>query len=1127
MADPVHWLHISDIHMGCRGNELWWQVHQEFAASVREMAKRLGTPDMILISGDLAWQGRKEEYGQFDQFLTELRKWVKKSPGDLDPLVIPVPGNHDLDRNETLNDELQLLSDMLDTSVWSKNLPRLEKKIWENPLPTPFQAPFKNYLEWFEQSIKPALGAACRTSRFPGDLAVTVNRPRKVPLTIVGLNSAWMHYQQGDFEGKLELLPRQLQEVLPDNSLDGSARLLMMHHPLPWFSTECQKKYLETIYHPERFQAALVGHAHTGSSELFSPFGAVGRCTLMAPSLFGLEQYGTAQESRSMGYQWGSLSQGGEIRIWPMKRVERGGGQWAFDRDTRYEKHDDRTGLLIRSTTTKPSSPVRDLTPWLQSLLDRTGKLAIRGISSGAGRSREAGLYDIETLYTPLHSSDRRDNKALSLAELLPHHRRLLIEGQPGAGKTTFLKLVAAMLAKDHLALPCADGSCWRHRYLGLPCSESARIPLFLRLSELTALLADDKPPFTDDRRRLLDLLDRTPNADPAWRDEWTRQLEEGEAMLLLDGLDEVADEGIRERVLAIVQDALRHWSKSQVVITSRPFGVGRIKELGFHSVVIDPFGQEEIREFISRWVTALHAQDKPDHQQILLQAIVEKPAIRRLAANPVMLTCLCVVHWNEGKLPEGRGRVYQAVLRWLIAARSALRDQAGYPDRFAQEAFAALALAMMRGSKRAVFDVQEGAEAVEPLVGRYFQHLRSKAERLRLGREWLRFECLGSGIVEELGDKKLKFWHLTFQEYLASQALAWLGDGEEGGEEWWPVVREHLTDAQWRESVALLPGSLFDEGGGLRVDRLLQRVLALRGNDPTLAEDARVAGIMGRLLEPMTAYQYRPPAEIDAVYRQLLQRVMDIFSKEGAAQVAIATRIEAAEALGQGGDPRLSQLNLIEIPGTGWQLGKYLVTVAEYQHFVEEGGYQEPRWWDEAGWDEVVSQGWQNPSSWGEQLLYPNRPVVAVSWFEAMAYCRWLSEQKKMEIRLPDELLWTKANKGKYPWGNERPAPELANFAKRIGSPTPVGLYPAGDGPFGHCDLAGNVWEWQRNLYTTDKNTGTHLDPEDMKRETVLVLLGGSWGSSDDALLSSCRFRWCRAGELDLNVGFRLAARL
>jgi hypothetical protein len=489
-----------------------------------------------------------------------------------------------------------------------------------------------------------------------------------------------------------------------------------------------------------------------------------------------------------------------------------------------------------------------------------------------------------------------------------------------------------------------------------------------------------------------------------------------------------------------------------------------------------------------------------------LQAAVLNVPHIRRMAQNPVMLTCLCVVHWNERHLPEGKADLLMAVLRWLLCAKDEKRQARGYTSTFAGECFKALALAMTTDpeGKQVTADLAWAAEQ----LGRPFLDERDiQGDCLR--REGIRFleaEMVDSGIVCQDSTGRLRFWHLTFQEHYAGRALAELGDGDDG---WWARIAPHADDEQWKEVMDHFAGCLARTGRrGLNL--LVERILE-QAKDRDLAATARAVGVLGRLLRILEVYDYQPPARLG--WDEARDRVLAIFTPDGAKRVPWRQRLAAAEALGKAGDPRLAghEPLMLPVPGIkGILLGKCPVTVEEYRRFVDNGGYGEERFWRNS-WSIRAKEGWDSPRGWDDQLEHLNRPVTGVSWYEACAYCQWLREAAELPFRLPTEKEWAGAAtnpEGDYPWGKEPPGEELLNSDMRVQAPSPVGIYPAGAAPGGHLDMAGNVWEWVQDEYESG---------------AFRVFRGGSWGNVADDCRSAIRYGIVPRRRYGI-LGFRLS---
>ncbi|MBM4045619.1 MAG: hypothetical protein FJ279_10925 [Planctomycetes bacterium] len=225
------------------------------------------------------------------------------------------------------------------------------------------------------------------------------------------------------------------------------------------------------------------------------------------------------------------------------------------------------------------------------------------------------------------------------------------------------------------------------------------------------------------------------------------------------------------------------------------------------------------------------------------------------------------------------------------------------------------------------------------------------------------------------------------------------------------------------------------------------------------------------------------------------------------------------------------------------YRIGRYPVTNAEFDRFVKAKGYEHRSLWTDAGW------GWRADRTDREhyrgEFDKPDHPAVGVSWFEAVAYCKWLTHTlrasgqltKSELIRLPSESEWEKAARGehgrKWPWGNEFD-PKKANTVVGAGAllcTTPVGLYsPAGDSPYGCADMAGNVWEWCQTKWLRDYRYYHYgedgEDRESLRGDVGRVVRGGEWGG--DARRCRATYRHVYGPSLRSDdVGFRVVSAL
>lgn len=215
-------------------------------------------------------------------------------------------------------------------------------------------------------------------------------------------------------------------------------------------------------------------------------------------------------------------------------------------------------------------------------------------------------------------------------------------------------------------------------------------------------------------------------------------------------------------------------------------------------------------------------------------------------------------------------------------------------------------------------------------------------------------------------------------------------------------------------------------------------------------------------------------------------------------------------------------------------------VSNGDFVKFIEEGGYQDYKYWLADGWDLIQDQGWKAPLYWeqkggkwmkkdfrGLNDLDPDEPVVNVSYFEADAYAHWAHK------RLPTEAEWEKAaswnedlqRKTIYPWGDEPPTSDHANLLESwIWGPTKIGSYPKGKSYYGCHQMLGDVWEWTSSEYTLYPGFMSKF-PEYTDKWAVnqKVSRGGCFATPFNQIRNSYR-NYFKPHERILFAGFRCA---
>ena len=783
----------------------------------------------------------------------------------------------------------------------------------------------------------------------------------------------------------------------------------------------------------------------------------------------------------------------------------------------------------IVNTTTPPPGPRPDdlRSAYLNHLFETVGALSLTGVDPKAASDTEARL-DLGAVYTGLltltpeerelaHQDPRaapqsRDTgRRLSALAHLDKHPHLVLLGDPGSGKSTFVNFVALCLAGETLGreeanlarltapLPADDKDDEEQK--PQPWTHGPLLPVRVVLRDFAAR---GLPPAGEraTARHLWDFIAQELKAAALgdYERSLAQELLEQGGLLLLDGLDEVPEaERRREQIKQAVTDFAATFRRCRVLVTSRTYAYQQQawRLPGFAEAVLAPFSSGQVRRFVDRWyahiaqLRGLHPDDAQGRAELLKRAIFGSERLRSLAERPLLLTLMASLHaWRGGSLPEKREELYadtvDLLLDWWERPKM-VRDAQGnvtvrQPSlaewlRVDKDKVRSLLNEMAYRAHAAQPDEVGTADVSEGELLAALSHLSQNPEVKENPALLADYLSQRAGLLLPRGVGVYTFPHRTFQEYLAACYLTDQGYPEE-------VAELARTDPnRWRE-VALLAGAKAARGTASAIWSLVDALCHNDvGQDGILPEeDAWGALLAGQALVEnanLAQVSARNRPKLERVRTHLAYHVLRADGLEGRLALPATERAAAGAALAKLGDPRFRAdawhlpddplLGFVRIPAGKFLMGTRAEDIPALlerfggnrewyemetpQHEVDLPEYYIGRYpVTVAQWRAFVQASGHQPADEDSLRDPDNHPVRYVTWHEARAYCDWLTGRLREWEETPEPLraLLVGAGGGP-PWRVTLPSEAEWEKAARGGlrdNPYPAWVCPWGDEP-------------------------------------------------------------------------------
>jgi hypothetical protein len=461
-------------------------------------------------------------------------------------------------------------------------------------------------------------------------------------------------------------------------------------------------------------------------------------------------------------------------------------------------------------------------------------------------------------------------------------------------------------------------------------------------LRDVRGTISSDRPP---DLATLIEQQESIKKLNPQGWFKWN--LDRGKCLVMLDGLDEVADESQRQKVSQWIDRQMQNYPKTPFLLTSRPFGY-RSAPLAQVGTVLEvkPFSLREMKQFVHSWylqneiMSRLGKEDRGVRDSAARQAedliarIQNASTLAEMALNPLLLTMIATVHRFRGALPGRRVELYHEICDVLLGRR---QDAKGMADTLTatqkKVVLQVLALGLMKQKTRE-FSPALGVKLIQDKLRDIGGYETNAAQFLK------QIENT-TGLLVEREQGVYEFAHKSFQEYLAAVELTNPNQSE--------ILNGKMQDAWWDETIRLYAAQAD-------ASHLVEESL----------QDATITALMLAYDCVEQGLSIRP--EVRQALEDKLDKGLESFNADLfklAAEVKLARRLK----------------NLIRIDEKT-RIDSSLITCAEYQLFIDENRKKD---------NHLQPDHWQN---YRFSVGTSAKPIVGVRSSDAEEFCKWLTDR-------------------------------------------------------------------------------------------------------------------------------------